>query len=98
MRPSTKPPDLTKPVTSANRDWLFLHGKSLREIEAGAIRALKRLGLGTRSKLIHLTDGELARTFERHRRKMAAELGISDSTLMRWLNKTAPFATREETP
>ena|SRR5713226_1707707 len=57
-------------------------------------RKLAKLGL-RRRRVRHLTEADLARAFHKHRHSIAAELNIHDSTLIRWINKRAPFAVEE---
>ena len=59
------------------------------------LRKLTKLGLRHPRKPRHLREADLARAFQRHRKLIAVELGISDSTLANWLNKRAPFAAEE---
>ena len=61
------------------------------------LRKLSKLGLRTSGKPRprHLQEADIARAFQRHRHEIAAEVKISDSTLIRWINKCAPFAVEE---
>jgi transcriptional regulator with PAS, ATPase and Fis domain len=57
-------------------------------------RKLARLGL-RKSKVRHLREIDIARVFRRHRKAIAKELMISDSTLVRWLNKVVPLTPED---
>ena len=61
------------------------------------LRRLSKLGLRTSGKPRprYLQEADILRAFQRHRHEIAAELKISDSTLIRWINKCAPFAVEE---
>ena len=59
-------------------------------------RKLGRLGLrNSRPRVRHLREADIARAFQRHRKAIAKELMISDSTLVRWLNKMVPLAPED---
>jgi len=75
-------------------------GKMRRELrisKSSLLRKLAKLGLRTTRKQRprHLQEEDIARAFEKHRRQIAEELGIADSTFIRWLNKSAPFRVDE---
>jgi regulatory Fis family protein len=61
------------------------------------LRKLSRLGLREvgKPKIRHLQEADLGRAFQKHRHQILDELKISDSTLIRWINKCAPFAVEE---
>jgi transcriptional regulator with PAS, ATPase and Fis domain len=59
-------------------------------------RKLRRLGLGkTGPRVRHLREIDIARAFQRHRKAIAKELQISDSTLVTWLNRVSPLTPDE---
>ena len=70
-------------------------GRMLRELgisKSALLRHLLRLGLretplGTTR---HLREIDIALAFQRHRGAITAELRISDSALMRWIEKRLP--------
>jgi transcriptional regulator with PAS, ATPase and Fis domain len=71
--------------------------RELRISKSALLRKLAKLGLRTprKERPRHLQEADITRAFERHRREIAAELRIHDSTLIRWINKSAPFAVEE---
>ena len=74
------------------------HTRMRRELaisKMALLRKLDRLGLRKPLRPRHLTEADLARAFYEHRRSIAAELKIHDSTFIRWLNTRAPFAVEE---
>jgi hypothetical protein len=57
------------------------------------LKKLDKLGLRKTGRgRWRLTDADLARAFRRHCASIAAELNISDTTLLNWINGRAPFA------
>src|SRR6266481_4511470 len=64
--------------------------RELRISKSGLLRKLSKLGLRTARTPRHRQEADIARAFMRHRREIAAELRIADSTFIRWLNKSAP--------
>ncbi|HEY2031319.1 MAG TPA: hypothetical protein VGH20_19145 [Myxococcales bacterium] len=74
-------------------------GKTMRELQIAKttlLRKLDRLGLRNkpRGRWV-LTEAVLEQVFSRHCAKIVAELNINRSTLIRWINKRAPFAVDE---
>lgn len=72
----------------------------MRELQISKMTILRKLSkLGLRAagkpKVRHFQEADVARAFQRHRHDIAAELKISDPTLIRWINKCAPFAVEE---
>jgi hypothetical protein len=63
--------------------------------KSSLLRKLVRFGLRGRRKRRHLTESDLADCFQRHRKAIAVELRIADSTFIRWLNSKTPFAVEE---
>jgi transcriptional regulator with PAS, ATPase and Fis domain len=58
-------------------------------------RKLDLLGLHKGRPPRHLRNADIARCVLNHRKAIAKELKIADSTLIRWLNKRAPFRHEE---
>ena len=87
---------------AAIRSAFLRHGGNRTRMRAelkisrmGLLRKLDLLGLRGPRKVRHLREIDIARAFQKHRKAIAAELKIRDSTLMRWLNSKAPFAVEE---
>lgn len=80
--------------TKGNRQRMI---RELGISKSSLLRKLDRLGLRHRvPRLVRaLRERDLERAFERHRKQIATELRIHDSTLLRWLNSKAPFAVEE---
>jgi len=86
----------------AIRAAFFRHNGDLRKMrgelrisKSSLWRKLTKLGLHRRRDGRRLTEGDLARAFFRHCQSIAVELSIHDSTLLKWINKRAPFAVEE---
>jgi transposase len=71
--------------------------RELRVSRSTLLRKLARYGLRVprKQKPRHLLEEDIARAFEWHRRQLVEDLRIADSTFIRWLNKSAPFAVEE---
>lgn len=72
--------------------------RMMRELQiskSSLLRKLVKLGLRGKQTPRHLQEADIARAFLRHRRMIAVELRIQDSTFVRWLNSKAPFAVEE---
>ena len=71
--------------------------RELRLSKMTLLRRLSKLGLRTSGKPRprHLQEADILRAFQRHRHEIAAELKISDSPLIRGINKCVPFAVAE---
>src|SRR3954463_5473035 len=67
----------------------------LRISKSQLLRKLLKLGLRGKQAPRHLQEADLARAFAWHRKAICAELHIADSTLVRWLNNSAPFRVEE---
>jgi transcriptional regulator with PAS, ATPase and Fis domain len=89
--------------TAAIRSSFIRHNgnrrKMLNELQCARstlYRKLAKLGLRRRRDGRRLIETDLARAFYKHCESIAAELNIYDSTLLKWINKHAPFGVEDK--